>query len=269
MKILRGSALFVLVVVVATGALTGAGIAVKRLTTPVEQLTATVHAPATVILAAPQPPPVALPATGSLALAQFGGALLAERDATQVRPTGSVAKTMTALVTLHSHPLAPGAPGPVLTMTEGDVELYRQAVAEQGSAVAVEAGERLTERQLLLALLLPSANNIAETLARWVAGNDGMFDDMLNSTARSLGMTATHFADRQLRTKLADRPIERGFALHVSIAAPKRTNVQRQPLNRSERHGRALRGDHLDDLADELHVVIGFQACDNGCPRAG
>jgi len=194
-KISRSSALVVLIAVLAAGALSGAGIAVKRLTAPPAQLTATVHAPVVVTLAAPPAPPISLPAAGSLALAQFGGPLLAQRDAGRVRPTGSVAKTMTALVTLHVHPLVPGAPGPVLTMTEADVSLYRQAIAEQGSAVAVEAGERLTERQLLLALLLPSANNIAETLARWVAGSDGAFDDMLNATARSLDMPDTQFAD--------------------------------------------------------------------------
>jgi len=44
-------------------------------------------------------------------------------------------------------------------------------------------------------LLLPSANNIAETLAVWVSGNRTAFISRLNATAKTLGMDHTHFAD--------------------------------------------------------------------------
>ena len=37
------------------------------------------------------------------------------------------------------------------------------------SVVPIEAGEQLTERKALQALLLPSANNIAAVLAQWDA----------------------------------------------------------------------------------------------------
>ena len=57
------------------------------------------------------------------------------------------------------------------------------------------AGEVLTERDLLLALLLPSADNIAETLAVWVAGQRATFIDKLNVMAVAMGMAHTHFAD--------------------------------------------------------------------------
>ena len=73
--------------------------------------------------------------------------------------------------------------------------LYRQAVAEGGSNLRVHAGEVLTERDLLLALLLPSADNIAETLAVWVSGNRAAFIARLNATAAAMGMGHTHFAD--------------------------------------------------------------------------
>jgi D-alanyl-D-alanine carboxypeptidase (penicillin-binding protein 5/6) len=61
--------------------------------------------------------------------------------------------------------------------------------------VPVAAGERLTERQALQALLLPSANNIAAVLARWSAGSVERFVAGMNATARSLGMTHTRYTD--------------------------------------------------------------------------
>lgn len=59
----------------------------------------------------------------------------------------------------------------------------------------VALGETLTERQLLEGLMLPSGNNIANTLGRWVAGTDEAFVAKMNETAKSLGMTGTHYAD--------------------------------------------------------------------------
>lgn len=141
------------------------------------------------------PPAIAAPASGSLALDTSVDGTVASVRADAVRPIGSVAKTMTALLVLRQRPLPAGADGPVLSMTQADVALYRQTVAEQGSFVPVTAGERLSERQLLLALMLPSANNIAETLARWIGGTRDAFIAMLNATAAALQMTHTHFAD--------------------------------------------------------------------------
>ena len=76
-----------------------------------------------------------------------------------------------------------------------DVQLYRQAVASGGSNLPVRAGEILSERDLLLALLLPSADNIAESLAVWVSGNRTAFIARLNAKAAALGMAHTHYAD--------------------------------------------------------------------------
>ena len=61
--------------------------------------------------------------------------------------------------------------------------------------MSIAAGEQLTERQALQALLLPSANNIAAVLARWDAGSVDRFVARMNATARSLGMTHTSYTD--------------------------------------------------------------------------
>ncbi len=110
-------------------------------------------------------------------------------------PIASVAKIMTAYLVLKEHPLQPGVDGPSLTMTAEDVAGYTFAKQNNYSLLPVVLGERLTERQLLQGLMLPSGNNIADTLGRWVAGSDEAFVAKMNETAHSLGMNNTHYAD--------------------------------------------------------------------------
>ncbi len=166
-----------------------------RLTAPAPRATVVIDTTATLPLGGAAPPPIPVPAPGSFALSTSMLGTVASHNATVERPTGSVAKAMTALVVLDALPLTPGATGPSRTMTQSDVVLYRQAVKEGGSNMPVHAGEVLTERDLLLALLLPSADNIAESLAVWVSGNRTAFIARLNAKAVSLGMDHTHYAD--------------------------------------------------------------------------
>ena len=102
---------------------------------------------------------------------------------------------MTAFLVLRDHPLQLGRAGPTITLTDADVADTDRRRAHHESVVSVAAGEHLTERQALLALLLPSANNIAAVLARWDAGSVDRFVARMNATARSLGMTHTHYTD--------------------------------------------------------------------------
>jgi D-alanyl-D-alanine carboxypeptidase (penicillin-binding protein 5/6) len=107
----------------------------------------------------------------------------------------SVAKVMTAYLVLRDHPLRPGQAGPTITLTDADAADTDRRQEQQESVVSVDAGEQLTERQALQALLLPSANNIAAVLARWDAGSADRFVGRMNAAARSLGMTHTHYTD--------------------------------------------------------------------------
>jgi D-alanyl-D-alanine carboxypeptidase (penicillin-binding protein 5/6) len=96
---------------------------------------------------------------------------------------------------LRDHPLRPGQDGPTITLTDADVADTDRRAGQDESVVAIAAGEQLTERQALQALLLPSANNIAAVLARWDAGSAARFVARMNATARSLGMTHTRYTD--------------------------------------------------------------------------
>jgi D-alanyl-D-alanine carboxypeptidase (penicillin-binding protein 5/6) len=107
----------------------------------------------------------------------------------------SVAKVMTAYLVLRDHPLRAGEDGPTITLTDADVADTDRRRRQRESVMSIAAGEQLTERQALQALLLPSANNIAAVLARWDAGSAGRFVARMNSTAGSLGMTHTRYTD--------------------------------------------------------------------------
>jgi D-alanyl-D-alanine carboxypeptidase (penicillin-binding protein 5/6) len=110
-------------------------------------------------------------------------------------PIASVTKVMTAYLVLRDHPLRLGEDGPTSTLTDADVADTDRRRRQEESVVSIAAGEQLTERQALQALLLPSANNIAAVLARWDAGSADRFVARMNATARSLGMTHTRYTD--------------------------------------------------------------------------
>lgn len=110
-------------------------------------------------------------------------------------PIASVAKVMTAYLVLRAYPLHDTDDGFTMTVTAADVEdtAHRRDLDE--SVVRVKAGERLTERQALAALLLPSANNIAAMLARLVSGDVDAFTATMNDMAHALGMRHTIYTD--------------------------------------------------------------------------
>jgi D-alanyl-D-alanine carboxypeptidase (penicillin-binding protein 5/6) len=110
-------------------------------------------------------------------------------------PIASLAKLMTAYLVLEHHPLTAGSAGPTLTISAADERQYYVDVAEDQSSVQVATGEKLSEFQLLQALLIRSANNVAQLLATWVAGSQTAFVAQMNHTASRLGLVSAHFAD--------------------------------------------------------------------------
>jgi D-alanyl-D-alanine carboxypeptidase (penicillin-binding protein 5/6) len=107
----------------------------------------------------------------------------------------SLAKVMTAYLTLERYPLSDAQNGFRIFVTSDQARAEAQAAAEGESVVAVRAGEELTERQLLEALLIPSGNNIAQILATQVAGSETRFIADMNAQARTLGMEHTMYTD--------------------------------------------------------------------------
>ncbi len=137
----------------------------------------------------------AWPGEGQAAVGVEGLGSLGRSGRQAAAPIASVAKVMTAYLTLKEHPLAPGQEGFRIRITPADVaDLHRREALDE-SVAEVRAGESLSERKALEALLLPSANNVAALLAVHDAGSIGHFVAEMNRTAAELGMRHTRYTD--------------------------------------------------------------------------
>jgi serine-type D-Ala-D-Ala carboxypeptidase (penicillin-binding protein 5/6) len=171
-----------------------AGAAAFNFLRPVPPVQPTALLPASETVAG-QPPSLPWPARGSGAVGVANLGLVASSGNERAIPAASVTKVMTALQILEDHPLKAGETGPAITITDADVQSYETDVAGGQSTARVAVGEQLTELQLLQGMLIPSANNMAETLARWDMGSVGRFVAAMNDRAAALGLTSTKFAD--------------------------------------------------------------------------
>ncbi len=140
-------------------------------------------------------PALPWPRSGQAAIDVAGVGRVGTSGAQRPVPIASVTKMMTAYVILSSHPLGPGEPGPALTVTTQQAAAYPGEAARSESLIPVRAGAVFTERQALLALMLPSANNMARILGAWDAGSVGAFVAKMNAVAAVLGMTGSHYTD--------------------------------------------------------------------------
>jgi D-alanyl-D-alanine carboxypeptidase (penicillin-binding protein 5/6) len=101
----------------------------------------------------------------------------------QVLAMASTTKIMTALVTLQHAPLSQVFADPAYYLAPGD------------SQIGLLPGERMNVHDLLIALLLPSADDAAEDLASGVGhGSVPRFVAMMNAEAVRLGLRHTHYS---------------------------------------------------------------------------
>lgn len=108
---------------------------------------------------------------------------LYEKNADARVGEASTTKIMTALVVSEVMPL------------DKLVSVPPEAVGVEGSSVYLEVGEFLSVRELLLALLLESANDAAVALAVVTAGSVENFAELMNKKAAKLELQNTHFTN--------------------------------------------------------------------------
>lgn len=140
-------------------------------------------------------PGLAWPLAGQSAIGAGGFGLLATSGQQTAVPMASVTKIITALVVLQKHPLGLNEPGPNLVLGPTDVSYYQDYLNQGGSVVKVVEGEQISEREALEAMLIPSANNMAESLAVWAYGSMDKFISVANARAIQLGAKNTTLAD--------------------------------------------------------------------------
>lgn len=140
---------------------------------------------------APTTPHISWPTTGQAAVAAENYGILASSGSQSPLATASTAKVITALCVLQKDPLVPGELGPLYTVDATDVDIYNNYVEEDGSLVPVTEGEQLSEYQALEALMIPSANNIADSLVRWVFGSQAAYTTYAHQFLRAHGLANT------------------------------------------------------------------------------
>lgn len=132
------------------------------------------------------------PTSGESAVGLMGSNIIVIHNPQAALPTASTAKMITALMILKAKPLELGQQGPTLTMSASDLAIYASYLNEQGSVVPVQVGEQISEYQALEAMLLPSANNMADSLAIWAYGSLANYAVAANHYLSTSGLSSTH-----------------------------------------------------------------------------
>jgi len=127
--------------------------------------------------------PPARSARASALIEESTGQQLYGANADAELPIASTTKLMTALLTLEHASLS---------TQYADPPYHPSAVESQ---IGLIPGERMTVRDLIIALLVPSADDAAEDLAYNIGqGSVPRFIAMMNARARELGLTHTHYS---------------------------------------------------------------------------
>jgi D-alanyl-D-alanine carboxypeptidase (penicillin-binding protein 5/6) len=129
------------------------------------------------------PPPPPLSAKAWYLIDVRDGSRLAGRNIGVPRAIASTTKLMTAYIALHQLRLGQRLVAAPYDPLPGE------------SLLGLEAGERMSVRDLLYGLLLPSGNDAAVTLATGAAGSVPTFVREMNSAAGRLGLEDTSYAN--------------------------------------------------------------------------
>lgn len=132
------------------------------------------------------------PAKGQAAVYVNDYGMIGSFGANDPMPTASIAKVITALCVLAERPIAVGEAGPTITFSKSDVALYQYQLEHNGSNVPVYEGTQMTEYQAIEALMIPSANNIADSLAIWAFGSLDAYAEYANDFVLRNELVNTH-----------------------------------------------------------------------------
>ena len=112
------------------------------------------------------------------------GTILAQKNADKKMYPASLTKIMTAILAIELGELTD-----VITVDDDT------PFEIEGSHIALEPGEILTLKDLLYALMLPSANDAASVIAKHYGGSLENFVKMMNQKAKELGAYNTNFTN--------------------------------------------------------------------------
>jgi D-alanyl-D-alanine carboxypeptidase (penicillin-binding protein 5/6) len=115
---------------------------------------------------------------------EASGAVLYGRDENREVAPASLTKILTAMVAIEA-----GNPASrVIT----DVD---SRVMWDSTVMGLRPGEELSLEDLLYGLMLPSGNDAAIAIARYIAGSEWLFAELMNAKVRQLGLQHSHFVN--------------------------------------------------------------------------
>lgn len=123
---------------------------------------------------------VKIEAQSAIVMDVNSGKILYEKDAYSERQPASVTKIVTCMLALEHLQL------------DQEIKAKRSGT-KMGSIINVKKGEVFTAEQLIYALMLPSANDAAVTLAEEIGGDVDSFCSMMDAYAKKCGAKSTHF----------------------------------------------------------------------------
>lgn len=125
--------------------------------------------------------PEGISAVSAIVIEAQTGTVLYEKNADEHRAMASTTKIMTALLTIEA-----GDPDREFTVDP-------LAIRVEGTSMGLREGDRVSRRDLLYGILLPSGNDAANAAAVSVAGSIPAFVEKMNERAQQLGLSDTHF----------------------------------------------------------------------------
>lgn len=125
--------------------------------------------------------PENISAVSAIVIEADTGTALWEKNADERRAMASTTKIMTALLTIEAGDL------------DREFTVDPLAILVEGTSMGLREGDRVSRRDLLYGILLPSGNDAANAAAVSVSGSISAFVKLMNSRAEELGLSDTHF----------------------------------------------------------------------------
>ena len=141
---------------------------------------------ATAFAATDWPTNVSVSADGAILMDANSGAILYEKNSEEAYYPASITKILTALIIIENCDL-----DDIVTFSSSAVNTLESGATIVGARV----GDQMSVRDCLYALLLQSANEVANALAEHCSGSIEAFAELMNRKAESLGAVNSHFAN--------------------------------------------------------------------------
>ena len=178
------------------------------------------------------------------------GSVIAARHADDPRAVASTQKLLTALIVAESGNL------------DHLVRIQPEDVSVAPSKLGVRVGDTYTRRDLLIAFLVKSSNDVAAALARDNAGSIPAFAARMNARARRAGATNSHFMNPHGLTASGQHSTARDMA-RIALAAHHNPivsdAVRRKYYTFTFNHGGAAHLENTNELIGRMPECDGMK----------